>query len=187
METGRLIRTFPLRTTASFVAWSPDGTTLALGRDSRIELYAAATGVRRATLEGLDNFGGIQLSYHPAGSLLASHDWSGRLRLWDSSLGRPLLNLTSSRGPEISEDGRIAVSWDDRLTIYQVDPAAEYRTLTRSSPEANHYYNPSVRYDGRLLAVSTNLGVSLWDLARGTELAFLGRGTPCARAVRSIG
>ena len=55
VETGRLIRTFPLRTTASFVAWSPDGATLALGRDSGIELYAAATGVRRATLEGLDN------------------------------------------------------------------------------------------------------------------------------------
>src|SRR5262249_16076457 len=32
---------------------------------------------------------------------------------------------------------------------------------------------PSLRGDGRLLAVGTDRGVVLWDLARGTELAFL--------------
>ena len=32
---------------------------------------------------------------------------------------------------------------------------------------------PSIRRDGRVLAVGTNQGVVLWDLARGTELAFL--------------
>ena len=35
------------------------------------------------------------------------------------------------------------------------------------------YARPSVRHDGRLLAVGTNQGAVLWDLARGTELAFL--------------
>ena len=32
---------------------------------------------------------------------------------------------------------------------------------------------PSIRHDGRVLAVGTDRGVVLWDLARGTELAFL--------------
>ena len=32
---------------------------------------------------------------------------------------------------------------------------------------------PSIRHDGRVLAVGTDQGVVLWDLARGTELAFL--------------
>ena len=31
----------------------------------------------------------------------------------------------------------------------------------------------SIRRDGRVLAVGTDRGVVLWDLARGTELAFL--------------
>ena len=31
----------------------------------------------------------------------------------------------------------------------------------------------SIRHDGRVLAVGTDRGVVLWDLARGTELAFL--------------
>ncbi len=35
------------------------------------------------------------------------------------------------------------------------------------------YARPSVRHDGRVLAVGTNRGAVLWDLARGTELAFL--------------
>ncbi len=32
---------------------------------------------------------------------------------------------------------------------------------------------PSIRRDGRVLAVGTSRGVALWDLARGAELAFL--------------
>ena len=36
-----------------------------------------------------------------------------------------------------------------------------------------NYHRASIRHDGRMLAVGTNQGVVLWDLARGTELAFL--------------
>ena len=35
------------------------------------------------------------------------------------------------------------------------------------------YYEPSIRHDGRVLAVGSDRGAVLWDLARGTELAFL--------------
>ena len=35
------------------------------------------------------------------------------------------------------------------------------------------YSRPSIRHDGRVLAVGSNLGVVLWDLARGEELSFL--------------
>ena len=76
------------------VAWSPDGTTLATPCDDRkIYLWDAATGIRRATLEGTTN-GGLHAAFHPAGTLLASNGWEGRLRLWDPVLGRPVLSLT---------------------------------------------------------------------------------------------
>ena len=62
---------------------------------------------------------------------------------------------------------------EDKLTTYQVDPALEYRTFAHASREPILYSRPSVRHDGRVLALGTDRGAVLWDLARGTELAFL--------------
>ncbi len=172
-ESGTLVRLFPLRTGADDVAWSPDGVTLATaGYDPKIDLWDAATGIPRATLEGHDN-SGLSAAFHPAGTLLASNGWEGRLRLWDPVLGRPWLSLTGSYGTQFSRDGRIVVTLEDKLTMYQVDPALEYRTFAHASREPMDYANPSIRHDGRVLAVGSNRGAVLWDLARGIELAFL--------------
>ncbi len=91
VETGRLVRSIPLPADAT-VAWSPDGATLATAcEDTKIYLWDAATGIRRVTLEGSTN-GGLQAAFHPAGTLLASNGWEGRLRIWDTVLGRPVLS-----------------------------------------------------------------------------------------------
>ena len=37
---------------------------------------------------------GLDVAFHPAGTLLASSGWDNRLRLWDAVLGRPVLSLT---------------------------------------------------------------------------------------------
>ena len=81
----------------------------------KIYLYDAATGIRKATLEGSTN-AGITSAFHPAGTLLASNGWEGRLRLWDAVLGRPVLEPDRRRFlgmPEFSQDGRIVVSLED--------------------------------------------------------------------------
>ncbi len=172
-ESGRLVQKFDLRASANWAAWSPDGHTLATPcQDMKIDLWDTTTGIRRATLEGHTNYG-MNAAFHPAGTLLASNDFDGRLRLWDPILGRPVLSLSGGRGPEFSRDGRIVVSLEDKLTTYQVDPALEYRTLAHASRERMDYHRPSIRQDGRLLAVGTDRGVILWDLPRDTELAFL--------------
>ena len=59
------------------------------------------------------------------------------------------------------------------MSVYQVDPALEYRTFAHPSSQKLDYARPSIRHDGRVLAVGTNRGVILWDLACGTELRFL--------------
>jgi WD40 repeat protein/tRNA A-37 threonylcarbamoyl transferase component Bud32 len=173
-ETGRLVRSIPLPTIGS-VAWSPDGTTLATPcHESKIYLWEADTGKQRAVLEGSTN-GGLIAAFHPSGTLVASNGWEGRLRLWDVVLGRPVLSLTGSSVSafEFSQDGRIVVAFEDELTTYQVDPALEYRTFAHVSSEPMHYECASIRGDGRLLAVGTDRGVVLWDLASGRELGFL--------------
>ncbi len=172
-STGRLVRTIGLRTEAENIAWSPDGTTLAVSASANmIDLWDAATSTRRATLAGHYAMG-IRVAYLPAGTILASTDWAEQLRLWDSATGRHLLNLTGEGEPVITADGRIVVSRPEHLTPYEVNPALEYRTLTHVAADPISYYRPSVRHDGRLLAVGTNQGALIWDLAHGTELAFL--------------
>jgi WD40 repeat protein len=173
-QTGMPIRSFEARPGADMPAWSPDGTILATpcGGDHKIDLWDAATGTRRATLEGHIN-GGLWATFLPAGTLLASNGWEGRLWLWDPVLGRPWLTLTGRSSSDFSRDGRIVVSRENTFTTYQVDPALEYRTFAHVSSKLTGCYTPSIRCDVRVLAVGTKHGVLLWDLARGTELAFL--------------
>jgi WD40 repeat protein len=173
-ESGRLVRSIPLRASAAGVAWSPGGDTLATPCDDcKIDIWDAATGARKASLEGLANFG-LLAAFHPAGTLLASNGWENRLRLWDSVLGRPWLSLTSwAHSVPFSRDGHIVVSREDQLIPYQADPALEYRTLAHASHPPLNSQRASIHRSGRLLAVGTQRGVVLWDLARGAELAFL--------------
>src|SRR5450759_227171 len=52
-----------------------------------------------------------------------------------------------------------------------VPRARSQRTTPRSVPMAR--IRPSIHRDGRILAMGTDRGVVLWDLARGTQPAFL--------------
>ena len=71
IETGKIVRTIPLRS-VSKVAWGPDGSTLATaGEDFKIDLWDAPSGMSRARLEGSSN-SGLRARFHPAGKLLAS-------------------------------------------------------------------------------------------------------------------
>ena len=144
------------------------------GDDLKIDLWDESSGILRARLEGSTNRG-LHATFHPAGKLLASNGWEGRLRLWDAVLGRPVLGFTGNIDPkaEFSLDGRIVLFSEDRLTTYQVDPALEYRALVHASTEPMSYQRPSIRRDNRLLAVGASTGVVLWDLARGAECGFL--------------
>jgi hypothetical protein len=161
-------------------AWSPEGATLAtVCGDLKTYLWDAATGTRKATVEGYTN-GGLRVAFHPAGTLLASNGWESQLRLWDAALGRPVLSLTDSQPGGFglsqvgfSQDGRVVVSVEDQLTTYQVEPALEYRTFAHAFGQPTSHFGASIRRDGRLLAVGTDRGVAIWDLATGTELPFL--------------
>ncbi len=173
-ETGRIVLSFALPSMAT-VAWSRDGTTLATtGDDCKIQLWDARSGVRRATLEGHIN-GGLSAGFDLSGALLASDGWEERLRLWDPVLGRCWLSEPGASviDGHFSHDGRIVVSLEDELTTYQVEPALEYRTLAHQPGGDLGYGSATIRLDGRVLAVGTNGGVVLWDIAHGTELAFL--------------
>ena len=166
----------PARVSAADVAWSPDGTTLATPGERSQDL---PLGRRHGTPAG-DPRGPCQwrraAGVPPAGTLLASNGWEERLRLWDPILGRRLAerDRADSDDRHFSRDGRIVVSLGDSLTTYQVEPALEYRTLAHASRRADRLLRS--RRSATTVGCwpsGTNRGVVLWDLARGTELAFL--------------
>ncbi len=172
-ESGRLVRSMSLPPTSGVGAWSPDGTTLALTDGLKISLWDAATGIRKAVLEGPTN-GGLGAAFHPSGMIVAGNGWESHLRLWDTVLGRPVLSLAGGPGqPVFSRDGRIVVEVEDRLTTYHADPALENRTFAHMSNEPVGYRMSSMHHDGRVLALAMSTGVTLWDVTRGAELAFL--------------
>jgi eukaryotic-like serine/threonine-protein kinase len=183
VESGRVVRPMALRKPRS-VAWSPNGATLAAGgEDRKVDLWDVDSETLRVRLEGSANVG-LRAAFHPAGTLVASNGWENVLRLWDATLGRPVLTLTgeSSTEPVFSSGGQIVVRSDDSLTTYQVDPAPEYRALIRARNTMMGMHRPSIRRDSRLLAVGNINGVGLWDLAHGTECAFL----PIPRAFQIV-
>jgi serine/threonine protein kinase/WD40 repeat protein len=173
-ESGRLVVSIELPSRGNGVAWAPDGNTLAtVCRDSKIYVWEAASGRRKCVLEGWTSER-VNAAFHPSGTLLASNGWEGRLRLWDPVLGRPILSLGADwYATEFSQDGRITAVHDEAMTTYEVEPALCYRTFAHAFGAAIPYYRASIRRDGRILALGTNEGVALWDLASGTELPFL--------------
>jgi eukaryotic-like serine/threonine-protein kinase len=179
-ETGRERRAIPIPIPiCSSIAWSPDGSTLAIvepiqetARSSaKIALFNATRGERGATLEVPSD--GVIATFHPAGTLLATTGWEGRLRLWDPASGRERLSLTGGN-LAFSKDGRIFV-WqgNNEVIPWQVDPAVEYTTLRNASNLSLNHARASIHRDGRILAVGTDHGVILRDLARRTNLDFL--------------
>jgi serine/threonine protein kinase/WD40 repeat protein len=178
-DTGRPVRSIPLLTSLDIwdLAWSPDGATLATGCDDMVDdkvyLWDATTGVRTASLEGDAhiNGGGFLSPFHPSGTLLAINH--SELQLWDPVLGRQRLSASGAFAG-FSQDGRMVVHVEKNWTTYHVDPALEYRTFAHVASQRVDCRYPSIRHDGRVLSVaSIDGGVVLWDLARGTELAFL--------------
>jgi serine/threonine protein kinase/WD40 repeat protein len=171
--TGQLIRSFSIPIIDKLF-WNFDGATLAVVHSNakKITLFSAERGVAGATLEGHVSLG-IEAGFLPAGSLVASNGWEGRLRLWDLASGRERLSLSGGANPVFSQDGRIFIQQGSEVRPYQVEPALEYTTLGYPSALTLDYSQSSIHPDGRILALGTDHGVILWDVARKAELGFL--------------
>ena len=114
----------------------------------------------------------------PVGHTPRRNGWENRLRLWDASLGRPILSVTAHHTGRsgFRPDGSIVIVNENSATVYEVNPGQEYRALAHPGGDPSAFGNLKIRSDGRVLAVATGLGVSLWDAARGTELGGSGSG-----------
>jgi WD40 repeat protein len=161
---------------AHFLAWSPDGKTLAVAAGDRAHIWDVARRIDVVRLEGHRN-GGIEFAFNHAGDLLASSCWDGLLRLWDPRTGQLLFTTqTSARGLRFSQDDRVLAAGGGgaKPMMWEIAPARVYRTLARDPALGRGYYHYSaIHPKGRLLAVGTGEGTDLWDLADGRHLASI--------------
>jgi serine/threonine protein kinase/tetratricopeptide (TPR) repeat protein/WD40 repeat protein len=184
LRTGLVVASLPPPARPTGVAWSPDGRTLAVGyvESNVVHLYDRTTLQPYRTLEGAG--AGVDLTFNHAGDRLATTAWGGAVALFDVGTGQKLFTTTvgSSTRRFSRDDRRLAGAVQDgKVGIWQVGDSRENRTLVRKDlPAKINYHLAAIHPDGRLLAVSMGDGFGLWDLATGSELAFIARGVVVA-------
>ena len=164
------------------LAYSPDGTRLAVTGSIGIWIYDAQTGIVLNLLAGDENF-----VFSPDGQTLASNSGGTTIRLWDMDTGKHLHTLTAHEksvnnmsadedwfnNMVFSPDGQTLAStggiWNDRtIRLWDVNTGKHLHTLIRHTYGVN---SMSFSPDGQTLASgSKDETIRLWDTDTGEQL-----------------
>ncbi len=136
------------------IAYSPDGTRLAVASSIGIWLYDTQTGEALDLLTGHTS-GARSVSFSPNGKTLASASWDQSICLWDAQTGTHLRTMTKhTRGVEsvtFSPDGKMlaSASYDKTVCLWDVRTGTHIRTLEEHTEIV---YSVSFSPDGKTLA-----------------------------------
>jgi serine/threonine protein kinase/WD40 repeat protein/Tfp pilus assembly protein PilF len=166
------------RVDPSSIAWHPSGDVIAFaGTDLRVWVWDVRADRALAVLGGFTN-SGILPAFTAGGDLLVTRSWENILRFWDWRSARQVLSTPGLFVVPPCCCERLLVQRTEGPTsaaVWQVDAAPEYRTLTVApAPKQDlGLWWAAVHPRGRILAVATSVGVVLWDIDRGRELATM--------------
>jgi serine/threonine protein kinase len=156
------------------IAFSPDGSLLALGGSDGIELWNVTTGALKQTLIGhIDTV--YSVAFSPGGKLLVSGG-SGGIELWDLITGTVRQTWPSrSSSVAFSPDGHLLASGeaDNTIRLWDVSTDAPRQTFTLHTETV---WSIAFSPDGSLLASGSEYNtIDLWDVATGKLKHTLGR------------
>jgi serine/threonine protein kinase/WD40 repeat protein len=148
------------------LAWSPDGSLLAVGTDdTNIYVCTFPGGDIRGVLRGHEHVvTGVE--YHPSGRLLASSSHDDTTRLWCFSPGGELV-LPGETLQRFTRDGRrLSTGSCQGVTEWELEgPGDCLHYLPHGQGLSRWPRGVAFAPDGRLLAAASQDGAHLWDAA----------------------
>jgi WD40 repeat protein/tetratricopeptide (TPR) repeat protein len=151
---------------------SADGRRLvALGKDSQIRIWDAATGERVTLTSELWNGGILDAAFSPNGQRVAATSGNGFFRVWDARTGRPVSPLLKLKSPgehvSFSPDGEFVLTAGHDGTV-QVMDAATGQPLGPPLKHSGHLVSASLGPGGRqVLTACADGAARLWDISTG--------------------
>jgi WD40 repeat protein/serine/threonine protein kinase len=175
MESTPLVWKKTLGGAAQELAFSPDGTRVAVTAQDRTIYLFDATTLETRFLRGHGDQA-MGLAFSPNGAQLASSTWSGEIALWDLESGR--MRKIAELGQKVaalafSPDGRVLVSggWDHVVRLWDIASGKEIRSLAGHS---GRVYGVRFSPDGsRVASASNDESVKIWDLGGGIAAGTL--------------
>jgi WD40 repeat protein/serine/threonine protein kinase len=183
--TGREIRSFGGRRDGYVwrsVAFSPDGSRIAAGKDFEIQVWDVTTGQESLTIRAV----GRSLAFSPdgrglVGTQLATGADNPRVKvtIWNAATGQELLAMPGGGSAvAITPDGQRIASggFDGTVKIWDAATGRETHSL-RGQPDGAQQlaFSP----DGQRLAGLNGKTIQLWDIAKGQETLTLHGGGDC--------
>jgi WD40 repeat protein len=164
------------------IAWHPDGRTLAVAYTHRVLQWDVPTRTCFHTITEHKG-GGLAVSVSRSGQLMSTYaHWTGGIKVWHPHTRKLLLSVPSVdiHPSGQTPDGRMFTYRHPgtRLQLWATEPSPVLRLLVRgpSRGPLGEYRRSSVHPAGRLLAVGSTHGVSLFDLASGLDVGHLDLG-----------
>jgi WD40 repeat protein len=176
VDSGTVLQSLPHANSVLGLAWHPAGRLLATGcSDHNIRLWDAATGTLRSTLVGHQGQV-LAVAFSHQGDLLISASWDLTSRLWDAVNSRVIVTKMSAGvfGAFGPDDGWLGYGWGLRhLGLCQVSRGLECRHLYLDEKVISSADACAFSPDGQHLVSGHGDGARIWDLAAGTQVAFL--------------
>ena len=182
--TGKVLHQLKHNSRVATVAWSPDGTAVAVGTEEKvIYVWDVATGKWRNRWNAPATF---SLVFSPDGKTLATGDDDGTVQLWQTAtgqsvrrLGKPVNIESRMIGPHVaisaavhsiafSLDGKAiaAVPYENTITVWNTASGVEICRCLGTDAHALAF-SP----DGKILFGNQDRTIRLWDAATGKERA----------------